>query len=229
MKSTDQKILLKIEQELEKKLSNLSSEDDVNLSYIDNIVKILDLTDHVSEEQIIEAMEVEDPELAGDLKKCRSTIGDVNTHPGNNVSCNCDNRAGGVEGIIKILNLADRTLERQIFKALEDKDPELVYKIMNCMFIFEDIVMLDDRSLQKMMREVHSFDLCKALKGADAEVRDKIFRNMSKRAANMLKKDIEYMGPIMQKSIYEAQQKIVSIIHHLENCGEIVIYRSISL
>jgi flagellar motor switch protein FliG len=91
--------------------------------------------------------------------------------------------------------------------------------------VFEDIVMLDDRAIQKVMREVDSQELAKALKSVDSEVQDKIFKNMSKRAANMLKEDMEYMGPVRLKDVEESQQKIVSIIRHLEDTGEIVVAR----
>ena len=134
--------------------------------------------------------------------------------------------AGGVESIVEILNLVDRASEKQIIEQLEDEDPELAEEIKKRMFVFEDIVMLDDRSIQKVMREVDSQELAKALKSVDTEVQDKIFRNMSKRAAGMLKEDMEYMGPIRLKDVEEAQQKIVSIIRHLEDTGEIVIARS---
>jgi flagellar motor switch protein FliG len=134
--------------------------------------------------------------------------------------------AGGVESIVEILNLVDRSSETQIIEALEDDDPELAEEIKKRMFVFEDIVMLDDRSIQKVMREVDSQELAKALKSVDTEVQDKIFKNMSKRAASMLKEDMEYMGPIRLKDVEEAQQKIVSIIRHLEDTGEIVIARA---
>ena len=134
--------------------------------------------------------------------------------------------AGGVESIVEILNLVDRSSEKQIIEALEDEDPELAEEIKKRMFVFEDIVMLDDRAIQKVMREVDSQELAKALKSVDTEVQDKIFRNMSKRAAGMLKEDMEYMGPIRLKDVEEAQQKIVSIIRHLEDTGEIVVARS---
>jgi flagellar motor switch protein FliG len=94
------------------------------------------------------------------------------------------------------------------------------------MFVFEDIVMLDDRAIQRVMREVDSQELSKALKSVDTEVQDKIFRNMSKRAAQMLKEDMEFMGPVRLKDVEEAQQKIVSIIRHLEETGEIVVARA---
>ncbi|MDR0689199.1 MAG: flagellar motor switch protein FliG [Spirochaetaceae bacterium] len=134
--------------------------------------------------------------------------------------------AGGVESIVEILNLVDRSSEKQIIEALEDEDPELAEEIKKRMFVFEDIVMLDDRAIQKVMREVDSQELAKALKSVDTEVQDKIFRNMSKRAAGMLKEDMEYMGPVRLKDVEEAQQKIVSIIRHLEDTGEIVVARS---
>jgi flagellar motor switch protein FliG len=134
--------------------------------------------------------------------------------------------AGGVENIVEILNLVDRSSEKQIIEALEDEDPELAEDIKKRMFVFEDIVMLDDRAIQRVMREVDSQELSKALKSVDTEVQDKIFRNMSKRAAQMLKEDMEFMGPVRLKDVEEAQQKIVSIIRHLEETGEIVVARA---
>ena len=134
--------------------------------------------------------------------------------------------SGGVESTVEILNLVDRATEKQIIEALEDEDPELAEEIKRRMFIFEDIVMLDDRSIQKMMREVDSQELAKSLFNVDREVQEKIFRNMSKRAASMLKEDMEYMGPIRIKDVEESQQKIVSIIRHLEDTGEIVVARA---
>jgi flagellar motor switch protein FliG len=134
--------------------------------------------------------------------------------------------AGGVENIVEILNLVDRASEKQIIEALEDEDPELAEEIKKRMFVFEDIVLLSDRDIQKVMREVDSQELSKALKSVEMEVQEKIFKNMSKRAATMLKEDMEYMGPIRLKDVEEAQQKIVSIIRHLEDTGEIVIARS---
>ena len=90
----------------------------------------------------------------------------------------------------------------------------------------EDIVQLDDRAIQKVLRDVDQPELAKALKSVDSDVQDKIFRNMSKRAAAMLKDDMEFMGPVRLKDVEESQQKIVSMIRHLEEIGEIVIARS---
>ncbi|GHT69932.1 flagellar motor switch protein FliG [Spirochaetia bacterium] len=133
--------------------------------------------------------------------------------------------AGGVGSIVEILNMIDRSSEKTIIESLEDEDPELAEEIKKRMFVFEDIVMIDDKSIQKVLREVDSAELSKALKSVDAEVQDKIFRNMSKRAAGMLKEDMEFMGPIRLKDVEEAQQKIVGIIRHLEDTGEIVVAR----
>ncbi len=133
--------------------------------------------------------------------------------------------AGGVESIVEILNLVDRSTEKSIIESLEEEDPELAEEIKKRMFVFEDIVMLDDRAIQKVLREVDTAELAKALKAVDSEVQDKIFRNMSKRAATLLREDMEYMGPIRMKDVEEAQQKIVSIIRKLEEQGEIVVAR----
>jgi flagellar motor switch protein FliG len=133
--------------------------------------------------------------------------------------------AGGVDSIVEILNLVDRTSEKGIIEALEEDSPELAEDIKKKMFVFEDIVLLDDRSIQKVLREVDGQELAKALKGVDAEVQEKIYKNMSKRAATMLKEDMEFMGPVRLKDVEEAQQKIVSIIRHLEETGEIIISR----
>ena len=134
--------------------------------------------------------------------------------------------AGGVDSIVEILNLVDRASEKSIIESLEDEDPDLAEEIKKKMFIFEDIIMLSDRDIGKVLREVNTEDLSKALKQVDTEVQDKIFRNMSKRAGTMLREEMEYMGPIRIKDVEEAQQKIVSIIRHLEDKGEIVIARS---
>ncbi|MFN3659680.1 MAG: flagellar motor switch protein FliG [Brevinematales bacterium] len=135
-------------------------------------------------------------------------------------------QAGGIDAVVAILNSSDRTTERNIIEALEEDDPDLAEEIKKKMFVFEDIVTLDDRSIQKVLRHVENNDLAKALKAVDAEVQDKVFRNMSKRAAQMLKEDMEYMGPIRLKDVEEAQQKIVNIIRKLEEQGEVVLSRN---
>jgi flagellar motor switch protein FliG len=134
--------------------------------------------------------------------------------------------SGGIDNIVEIINLVDRASEKNIMEALEDEDPELAGEIKKRMFVFGDIVMLDDRSIQRVLREIDSSDLAKALKSVDTDVQEKIFRNMSKRAAVMLREDMEYMGPIRLKDAEESQQKIIAIVRRLEDTGEIVVARA---
>ena len=133
--------------------------------------------------------------------------------------------AGGVEAIVELLNRSDRTTERSIIENLESQDPELAEEIRKLMFVFEDITLLDDRSLQMVLREVENKDLSLALKGVPNEVANKVFKNMSKRAADMLREEIEFMGPVRIRDVEEAQQKIVNIIRKLEDSGEIIVSR----
>ncbi|QSZ26612.1 flagellar motor switch protein FliG [Aceticella autotrophica] len=132
---------------------------------------------------------------------------------------------GGIQAIVEILNSVDRGTEKNIIDALETKDVELAEEIKRRMFIFEDIITLDSRSIQRVLREVENHDIALALKGSSEEVQKVIYSNMSKRLADMIKEDIEYMGPVRLKDVEEAQQKIVNIIRKLEDAGEIVISR----
>ncbi len=134
--------------------------------------------------------------------------------------------AGGTDTIVDILNFIDRSTEKLIIEALEDDDPELAEEIKKKLFIFEDIVLLSDKDIQKVLREVDNQEMAKALKGVDPEVQEKIFRNMSKRASALLKEEMEFMGPIRLRDVEECQQKIVNIIRKLEDQGEIVIARA---
>ncbi len=133
--------------------------------------------------------------------------------------------ASGVESIVEVLNRVDRTTERTIIENLEVQHPELAEEIKKRMFVFEDIVLLDDRSLQLVLREIESKDLALALKASSSEVAEKIYRNMSKRASEMLREEIEYMGPVRIRDVEEAQQKIVNVIRKLEESGEIIVSR----
>ena len=133
--------------------------------------------------------------------------------------------AGGVDSIVEVLNRVDRTTERTIIENLEVQHPELAEEIKKRMFVFEDIVLLDDRSLQLVLREVDSKELALALKASSGEVAEKIYKNMSKRASEMLREEIEYMGPVRIRDVEEAQQKIVNVIRRLEESGEIVVSR----
>jgi flagellar motor switch protein FliG len=132
---------------------------------------------------------------------------------------------GGVSSVVDILNQTDRGTEKNILESLSEDDPELVEEIKRRMFVFEDIVNLDDRSLQRVLREVDISDLALALKGAAEEMKEKIFSNMPKRAAAMLKDELEFLGPVRLRDVEEAQQKIVNIIRQLEESGDIIVAR----
>ena len=132
---------------------------------------------------------------------------------------------GGVDAIVEILNTVDRGTEKHLMETLEIEDPELADEIRKKMFVFEDILSLDDRSIQRVLREVDNNELAVALKGATEEVQNVIFNNMSKRLAAMIKEDMEYMGPVRMKDVEEAQQRIVNIIRKLEDSSEIIISR----
>lgn len=132
---------------------------------------------------------------------------------------------GGVESLVDILNQVDRTTEKNITESLEREDPELADLIKSSMFVFEDIVTLDDISIQRVLREVDGKELALALKGCSDEVANAIFRNQSKRAAAALKEDMEFLGPVRLMDVEKAQQKIVSIIRRLDDAQEIIISR----
>ena len=132
---------------------------------------------------------------------------------------------GGVDAIVDILNTVDRGTEKHIMESLEIEQPELADEIRKKKFVFEDILLLDDRAIQRVLRDVDNNDLGIALKGANEEVQNVIFKNLSKRLSAMIKEDMEFMGPVRMKDVEEAQQKIVGIIRKLEDSAEIVISR----
>ncbi len=133
--------------------------------------------------------------------------------------------AGGVQSIVDILNSVDRGTEKYIMETLEIEDTDLAEEIKKRMFVFEDILSLDNRSIQRFLREVDNGQMAIALKGSTEEVQNKIYANMSKRMQEMIKEDIDFMGPVRLKDVEESQQKIVNIIRKLEDAGEIVISR----
>lgn len=132
---------------------------------------------------------------------------------------------GGVPSLVDILNQVDRTTEKNITEGLEREDAELADKVKSSMFVFEDIITLDDVSIQRILREVDVKDLSLALKGCSEEVAEAIYRNQSKRAAASLKEDMEFLGPVRLMDVEKAQQSIVSIIRRLDEAGEIIISR----
>lgn len=134
-------------------------------------------------------------------------------------------QAGGIEAIVNVLNGVDRSTERTILDSLEIQDPELAEEIKKRMFVFEDIATLDNRSIQRVIRDVDNTDLQLALKVASEEVRETIFRNMSKRMAETFREEMEFMGPVRLRDVEEAQSRIVATIRRLEEAGEIIIAR----
>lgn len=132
---------------------------------------------------------------------------------------------GGVKTLVEILNSVDRTTEKNIISDLEKTQPELAEIIKANLFVFEDIVTLDKSSIQRVLREVENEQLVLALKGASEEVSTVVYANLSKRAADTVREDIEFMGPVRLSTVEEAQHKIVGIIRKLEEAGEIVIGR----
>jgi len=131
--------------------------------------------------------------------------------------------SGGTKTIADILNLVETSAEKNILSALEAEDAELTAEIKNMMFVFEDIVLLDDRGIQRILREVETKDLSIALKASNDEVKHKIFANVSERVSVMIKEEMEYMGPMRLSDVESAQQRIVEVIRRLEEQGQIVV------
>jgi flagellar motor switch protein FliG len=134
-------------------------------------------------------------------------------------------QTGGIQAVVEVLNGVDRSTERTILDALEIQDPELADEIKKRMFVFEDIVILDNRAIQRVIREVENEDLRLALKVSSDEVKEIVFKNMSQRMADTFKEEMEYMGPVRLRDVEEAQTRIVASIRKLEDIGEIVIAR----
>src|SRR5471030_836741 len=132
-------------------------------------------------------------------------------------------KAGGVEAVAEILNLADRSTEKGIMEGLEAEDAELVEQIRRLMFVFEDILLVNDKGIQAVLKEVDNEELGLALKTASEDLKQKIFKNMSERAAQLIQEDMQYMGPVRVSDVESAQQKIVDVVRRLEDAGEIII------
>lgn len=132
-------------------------------------------------------------------------------------------KVGGVEAVAEMLNLADRSTEKGILEALEAEDPDLVEQIRRLMFVFEDILLVNDKGIQAVLKEIDNEELALALKTASEEMKQKIFSNMSERASQLIKEDMEYMGPVRLSDVEAAQQRIVDIVRRLEDAGEIIL------
>jgi len=148
------------------------------------------------------------------LKQELATLGSIDTQ-----------QLGGVQPIAEMLNVMDKTSEQNIMARVEEKDPQLAEEIRKLMFVFEDIVFIDDRGMQTLLKEVDNGKLVVALKTAPEEIKDKIFRNISKRAADLLREDLESMGPVRLSDVETAQQEIVNVAKRLESEGKIIISR----
>lgn len=135
------------------------------------------------------------------------------------------NKAGGIKELVSILNMVDKATEKSIIAALEIEDPDLADEVKNRLFAFEDIVTIDDFSVRRILQEVDNKELAMALKGANEEVSSKILTNLSQRAGEMLKEDIDLLGPVRVREVEEKQKKIVQIIRRLDEAGQIVIAR----
>lgn len=132
-------------------------------------------------------------------------------------------RAGGTSTVAEILNLCDRQTERSIMEGMESDHPDLAEEVRRLMFVFEDINLVDDKGIQSVLKEVDNDELCLALKTASEDLQQKIFTNMSARAAEVIKEDMEFMGPVRLTDVEAAQQRIVDIVRRLEDSGDIVI------
>jgi flagellar motor switch protein FliG len=131
--------------------------------------------------------------------------------------------AGGVKDVAEILNRIERNTEKSIMADLEEREPELAEEIGRLMFTFDDLVFVEDTGIQKSLREIDTKDLALALKSANDEVKEKVFKNMSERAREMIKEEIEFMGPVRLRQVEEAQQRIVAVVRRLEDAGDLII------
>ncbi len=189
---------------------------------------------HLTPEQTAEVLAEFPEDLRNDVAMRIATLGKISPHLLKEIEEVVDSLAetvisedmsktGGAKALAEILNKANKMTERSILNYLEERDPELASQIKSLMFVFEDIVLIDDRSIQKILKRVDKKDLALALKAADDNIKEKIFKNMSERAAQLLKEDLEFMGPVRLKEVEEAQRRIIEIIKQLEDEGEIFI------
>ncbi len=130
---------------------------------------------------------------------------------------------GGIDRLAEILNQSDEISSELILNEIEEANPELAAQIKQKMFVFEDLVLVDDRGFQKLLRRVETKELAVALKAASDEVKQKVFKNMSERAAEMLREEMETLGPVRMKEVSDAQQAITAIIQEMEAKGELII------
>ena len=161
-------------------------------------------------------MEQTNPEVIAEVESgLQSRLSNILLHPSEKV--------GGVPTIAEILNLCDRSTEKSILEGIDSNDPDLVERIRKLMFVFEDILKVNDTGIQAVLKEVDNEELCLSLKTASGELKEKIFSNMSQRAATLIREDMEYMGPVRLSDVEAAQQRIVDVVRRLEESGDIII------
>jgi len=131
--------------------------------------------------------------------------------------------SGGTKTVAEVLNLMETSMEKAILESMEAENPELAAEIKNLMFVFEDVILLDDRSIQRVLKDVETKDLAISLKAASEEVKTKVYKNVSERVAAMIKEEIEFMGPMRLTDVESAQQRIVETIRRLQDEGQIII------
>ncbi len=189
---------------------------------------------HLTPEQAAVILASLPPELQSEISKRIASIDRLTPDVVKSVEAVLENKlssvlqqdhtaVGGVQSLVNILNRVGRSAEKVILEGLEREDPALADEVKMHMFIFEDIKILSDQFIQRVLKEVDFKDLALAMRGANEEVHARIYRNMSKRAADMLKEEIEFMGPVRLKEVEQAQQKIVTTIRKLDESGEIII------
>ena len=130
---------------------------------------------------------------------------------------------GGIRAVAELFNRLDRTISKTVLESIETDTPELAVSIRNLMFVFDDLIKLDDRGMQELMKEISKEDLPVALRGANTDIKDKFFKNMSSRAAEMLRDDMESKGPVKITDVERAQQNILKVCRKLEEEGRIVV------
>ena len=193
------------------------------LAYIkpEQSAKVLNSLNPAIQHQValkIAQMETTNPEVISEIEKIVETRF-------SDVIASDFSKAGGTKALADILNNSDRTTERNVIETMELENPELAEDVRSLMFVFEDIVQLDDSSIQRVLREVDVREMAMSLKGAKEEVKNKLLKNMSERAQAGLLEEIEYMGPVRSREVQKVQSKIVGIIKTLESMGEVTIYR----
>ena len=149
------------------------------------------------------------------LKQELATLGSIDTQ-----------QLGGIQPLADMLNVMDKSSEQTLMSRVEEKDPQLAEEIRKLMFVFEDVVFIDDRGMQQLLKEVPNDKLVIALKTAPEEIKAKIFRNISKRAGDLLRDDLESLGPVKLSDVENAQQEIIAVAKRLEAEGKLVISRS---